>query len=160
MSHAEKTTDPRDYMGVYKTLDDVPDRYRFHQHAAAYDGHDVFQEFLDERLFEGITSDTARREIRRTERRWKSHMDERGRHHALATPDDVEAWFADLLDRFAKTTLQKAYFRTLEGFFTWLQNHTDHPHVYHPVWMASAVPDTATRELWDYKIERTRRPTE
>jgi hypothetical protein len=36
-------------------------------------------------------------------------MEERGRHHALATPADVEAFFADLTDRMKLEQAYNAY---------------------------------------------------
>lgn len=152
-----KTTDPRDYMGVYKSLDDVPDRRRLHQHAAAYDDRDVWTEYLDERLLKSINSMRNRRHARVVGEAWSDHTAARGRHHALATPDDVETWFVDLLDQYTVETVGTRRFRWLEGFFTWLQRHTEHPHVYHPVWMAAANPDApATGTLWDFKMGRCR----
>lgn len=151
-------------MGVYKTLTDVPERRRFRQFEAVYEGRDVWGEYCDEDLFDRLKSENSRKPARRTERRWKAHMDERGRHHALATPDDVEAWFADILES-GKFSLEMVYanqYLRVENFYTWLQNHTEHPHVYHPVWMAAADPATCpnTARMWEYKIGRTRHENE
>ncbi len=33
-------------------------------------------------------------------------------------------------------TIYFEYFQPLEGFYSWLLWHTEHSHVYHPVWMA------------------------
>ena len=152
-----KPTDPRDYMGVYKSLDDVPDRRRLHQHAAAYNGRDVWDEYLTERLFDSVTSDRFQRHAELVGEAWADHTTTRGRHHALATPTDVETWFASLLDQYTVETVGTRRFRWLEGFFTWLQCHTEHPHVYHPVWMAAADPEaSAAGRLWDFKLGRCR----
>jgi hypothetical protein len=152
-----KSTDPNDYMGIYKRLADVPDRYRLSQHAAAYNGRNVWQDYLDDSLFDRLQSDRSRRDARRVGQDWQDHTSTRGRHHALATPEDVETWFADLLDRLALETVYTHRYVWLEGFFSWLQSHTDHPHVYHPVWMAAADDGgDATGSLWEYKIHRTR----
>lgn len=152
-----KSTDPRDYMGIYKRLPDVPDRYRLSQYAAAYDGRNVWAEYLEASLFDRLQSDRSRQDARRVGCQWRDHTSARGRHHALATPGDVETWFADLLDRLALETVYSHRYVWLEGFFSWLQSHTEHPHVYHPVWMAAADSDAdATGLLWNYKIGRTR----
>jgi len=152
-----KSTDPSDYMGVYKRLEDVPERRRLHQHSAAFEGRDVYGEYIDEVLFERIESERSQRDARCTERRWKEHMDERGRHHALATPDDVESWYKGLLNEMALETIYSRYFVQVEGFFSWLQSHADYPHVYHPLWMAAADPEAeATTTIWEFKINRTR----
>jgi hypothetical protein len=152
-----KSTDPNDYMGIYKRLADVPDRYRLSQYAAAYEGHNVWQEYLDQCLFDRLQSERSRRDARRVGQHWRDHTSDRGRHHALATPEDVEMWFADQLDRLAIETVYTHRYVWLEGFFSWLQSHTEHPHVYHPVWMAAADSTAlATGSLWQYKIDRTR----
>ena len=43
---SRKTTDAGERAGVYKELDDVPDRYRLYHHARAYEGRDVWDEYL------------------------------------------------------------------------------------------------------------------
>ncbi|EMA43158.1 hypothetical protein [Halococcus saccharolyticus] len=138
-------------MGVYKTLDEVPDRYRFYQHAAAYDGRDVWDEYLETHLWERGSSDKFKKDTRLVERRWKAHMDDRGRHHALATPEDVNAWFESLLDQLALWSAYTPYWVRIEDFYRWLQWHTDHPHTYHPVLMAAAEYDAASK-VWAEKI--------
>lgn len=146
-----KSTDARDRMGVYKTLSDVPNRYRFHQYAAAYDGRDIWNEYLENHLWERGSSKRFKRDTRLVERRWKDFMRERGRHHALATPEDVNAWFADLLDDLVPWSAYTPYWVRIEDFYEWLQWHTKHPHNYHPVLMAAAEYDAASK-VWDEKI--------
>ena len=155
MSRDRKSPDPRDRMGVYKRLSDVPDRYRLHHHANAYEGRDVWNEFLTEHLFPRFDSDRFKEDARRAGRYWKEHMAERGRHHALATPDDVETWMADLLDRLKLKTAYNSYWVRVERFYYWLQWHTEHPHTHHPVLMAAA-DGGAAGEVWDEKMARRR----
>lgn len=149
-----KTTDPEGYMGVFKRLDDVSDRYRLHHHEDAFEGRDVWADYLAESLFEQVESERFRQHARNVGDEWKEHTVS---HHALATPDEVETWFSDLLSRLKTDTVYGRRFVWLEGFFEWLQNHTEYPHVYHPVWMAAADPDAeATGTLWNYKMSNTR----
>lgn len=145
--------DPNDRMGVFKCLADVPDRYRLKQHAAAYDGEDTYNEYLIEKLLPDHpdATDKYRKSVQRAGRRWKAHMDDRGRHHALATPEDVEAWCTDLLDRHTVGTACAQYWLRIEGFYSWLQAHPQHPHTYHPVWMAVAqYPES--KVVWNSKL--------
>lgn len=84
-------------MGIYKRLEDVPAEQRLGQYADRYDGRDVWNEWAE-------TATTNRGEryamyVERTERSWKSHMTERGRHHALARPAAIESWAETILDR-------------------------------------------------------------
>lgn len=118
-------------------MEDVPDRYRLYHHAAAYDGRDVLAEFIapgDERL---DLSDWFFEKSATTERSWKAHMADRRRHHALATPDDVETSTVELLEDRKVKTVCRDYWARVEQFYRWLQAPTEHPHVYPPVLMAA-----------------------
>lgn len=149
---------PNNRMGIFKTLTDVPSRYRLYQHAAAYDGEDTYNEYLTEKLLPAYpdATDKYHESIRRAGRRWKGHMAERGRHHALATPEDVETWCADLLGSLTLDTVCQQYWRRINGFYSWLQAHPDHPHTYHPVLMAVArYPNS--KEVWNRNMTRGNR---
>jgi len=145
------TTDAGERAGVYKQIDDVPTRYRLYQHAAAYDGRDVWKEYLTDYFFENFDSDYTREVTRRAGDDWKDHMADRGRHHALATPEDVETWCVALLERMQVGSAYRNYWPKLERFYTWLQTHTEHPHVYHPIRMAAAEYPNAG-DIWKKKI--------
>lgn len=97
MARPTKSLDPTDRLGVYKRLSDVPDRYRLSNHAAAYEGRDVWHEFCTEYEYAQADDNRYEEEVDRAGDRWQGFTAERGRHHALATPDDVEAWCVDLL---------------------------------------------------------------
>lgn len=150
-----KSRHPSDRMGVYKDLDDVPDRYRLSQHASTYNGRDVWAEFLTNHLFEKYNTERFKEDVRRAGDRWKAHMKERDRHHALATPRDVESWSEGLVDQYTLRTAYNEYWVRIERFYDWLQWHTDHPHVYQPVLMAAAQYD-ASGQIWDEKLRRGR----
>lgn len=147
-----KSPDPAGNMGVYKRLSDVPDRYRLQNFSAAYEGRDVWGEYVSDRY--PNPSENQQTLLRRFKRRWTSLMDDQGRHHALATPEDVEAFSSDLVENNTLSTAYSNYWQRLEVFYTWLQSHTDHPHVYHPVLMAAAEYPNASA-IWDYRIART-----
>lgn len=146
---------PEGHMGVFKDLESVPDRYRFQNFTAEYAGRDVWDEYMTEQVYElhPDLSETTLTRLNRAERRWKEHMNERGRHHALATPADVEA-FCESLGDISLETAYGQYWQRIEGMYSWLQSHTEHPHVYHPVFMAAAEYPNA-REIWDHRIART-----
>lgn len=145
------TTDPGERAGVYKHINDVPDRYRLYHHATAYDGRDVWEEYLTEDFFEKFDSDYTREVTHRAGDDWKGHMEDRGRHHALATPKDVETWCTALFERMQVDSAYRNYWPKLERFYTWLQTHTEHPHVYHPFRMAAAEYPSAG-VIWEQKI--------
>jgi len=133
----------------------VPDRYRLYHHADAYEGRDVWAAFIAyEQAEHGYDSHRYEQNSATCGRRWKEHMADRGRHHALATPEDVETFMSGLLDRMKPDTAYSGYWTRLEPFYTWLQMHTEHPHRYHPVLMAAAVPGSTAAALWDVKLGR------
>jgi len=141
---------PLDRLGVFKELSDVPSARRFHQFAAAYDGTDTWAAYRETvELSEGMSEEWAR-----FARRWKAHMDDQGRHHALAQPADVEAWSSNLLDQFSRDRAYQ-HWNVIEGFYEWLKWHTDHPHAYNPFHMAVSEPDSSAREIWTRKIEKS-----
>ena len=150
-----KSKNPEKRMGVYKRLDDVPDHHRLQQYSSTYEGYDMWKEFLSECLFERYDSERFKEDARRAGERWKAHVEARGRHHALATPEDVETWCQKLLDRLKIKTAYNSYWIRIERFYTWLQWHREHPHTYQPVLMAAANGGAAG-EIWDEKIRRGR----
>lgn len=152
-----KTRDPDGRMGVYKRLEDVPDRHRLYHHASAYDGRDVWEEYLTTHLFPDRDPADVPRNKRRFGERWKDHMAARGRHDALATPDDVATWSAALNERYAPITA-KHYWTTIERFYWWLMDRADHPHLYQPFLMAAAT-DEETQRIWQTKIDNARGET-
>jgi len=149
MSRPTKTLDASERLGVYKRLEDVPDRYRLYQHADAYAGRDVWGEFCEQHEYAKGDSDSFQRKVDRAGDLWREFMQDR-RHHALATPRDVDEWSRELLDRYTTNTSYKYWIR-VEHFYRWLQWHTEHPHVYHPALMA-AVEYDATAEIWTNKV--------
>lgn len=149
MTQPRMSADPQDRMGVYKHIAQVPDRYRLSNYTAEYEERDAWAEYVNDE----IPDDRGERffeDTERIERRWKSHMDGRGHHHALATPADVEQWAAWLVDEFSIGHAYDPYWCRLEEFYTYLQWHTNHPHVYNPTLMAAAEHPAAGR-IWDEK---------
>jgi len=147
-------------MGVYKRIDDVPDKYRLQNHEPAYKGRDVWSEYYEEKTEACDTKSTQRR-YEKAGRYFGMFMSEVGRHRALATPGQIEEFLVAIRDgnigRHNHTrklqTVYFEYFQPVEGFYTWLQWHTDHPHVYHPVLMA-VVEGGYARDVWNRKLEQ------
>lgn len=154
MSHPTKSLDPRDRLGVYARLADVPDRYRLSHHAEAYENRDTWQEFCEEYEYAEGSHGGYEAEVDRVGDAWKAFMADRDPHHALATPHDVDAWCAHLLSEKSERRTYDYWLR-VNRFYDWLQWHTDHPHVYNPALMAP-VMDEAARVAWDVKAAITR----
>ncbi|MFC6826519.1 hypothetical protein [Halopelagius fulvigenes] len=154
MTHPTKSLDPHDRLGVYKTLKEVPSRYRFYHHADAYEGEDTWQEFCEEYEYEQGNHARYEEEVDRAGDYWKNHMDGRERHHALAMPDDVVTWCADLLDGGSERRAYDYWLR-VNRFYDWLQWHSEHPHRYNPALMATLTGDAAHR-VWRWKARENR----
>ena len=150
--------DARDRMGVYKRLADVPEKYRLGNRAAAYAETDTWADYIAFKTADCDTQSTRAR-YEKAGRYFTAYMAEVGRHHALADPDHIDGFLRALRDgdigrhRHQRTlqTVYFEYFQPIEAFYTWLQWHTDHPHVYHPVLMA-VVSGGYPEDVWDRKL--------
>lgn len=150
-----KSTDPTDRMGVYKRIEDVPDRHRLERYADEYEARDVWREFCETSEYQQGSSEYFRENVDRTGDHWRGHMTNRECHHALASPADVEAWCADLVADKSLSTAYNYWVR-IRRFYDWLQWHVAHPHVYHPVLMA-VVEGGAAGQIWEQKLRKGRK---
>jgi len=151
-TRSTKPADSKERIGIFKELHKVPDRYRLYRFSAAYQGEDTWQEFAEQQEYPRV-SEKQQTEVDRAGDHWKAFMTERERHHALATPEDVEMWCADLL---AGKSLRRShdYFLRVRRFYDWLYWHSEHDHCYHPVLIAASEGEAAGR-IWEYKTEQT-----
>jgi hypothetical protein len=139
-------------MGVYKRIEEVPNHHRLRRYTNRYANRDVWTEFCEKQEYQQGSSPRFRETVDRAGRHWRAHMDTRGRHHALATPADIESWCADLLaDKSPATSYN--YWVRIRRFYDWLQWHVDHPHRYNPVLMAAADGESAGR-IWTQKLQK------
>ena len=138
-------------MGIYKSIGEVPYRKRLDRYKDEYEGSDIWNEFERDRI-DRFDSEHYRDTFHKTDRSWKGHMATQGRHHALATPDDVSRWCAELIVDRKLETVYTQYWVRLEEFYSWLQSHRHHPHVYHPVLMAAANHEVP-RAIWWVKMD-------
>lgn len=142
---------PERRIGVYKQLADVPEHHRLAQYEESFEGKDVWSEHVAAQS-NAFDSDHYHATFRKAGRSWKNHLTDRGRHHALATPHDVETWVTSLAETRLLRTVRTEYWIRVEEFYSWLQFHTEYPHVYHPVLMAASHYGTA-RAVWMTKFE-------
>lgn len=154
------SNEARDRMGVYKRIEDVPAKYRLRNHEPAYEGRDVWGDYYAEKT-EKFDTKSTRDRYEKAGRYFETFMSEVGRHRALATPGQIEAFLVALRDgeigRHNHTrniqTVYFEYFQPVEEFYTRLQWHADHPHVYHPVLMA-VVEGGYALDVWNRKLEQ------
>lgn len=149
-----KSRDPKRRIGVYKTLDQVPLHSRLSTSERAFAGRDVWAEYVEAELPDAAK--TVQYETGLVEESWKNHMQQRGRHPALARPADIESWFAELIDRMQTKRAYNPYWVRVDEFYTYLLWHTEYPHSYHPPRMA-AGQNGVTRDVWEFKV-RDRSP--
>lgn len=147
--------DPECRGGLYKQLKEVPPHHRLKNYTARFEGRDVWSEYIQANdLIHERLSENHRHRIERTGRRWKSHMDDIGRHQALCLPDDVEGYANRLLEEFELSpTVAARYWGELERFYRWMLEHTEYPHRYNPFVMAAINYDTS-RDLWYQIMDR------
>lgn len=163
--------DPDARMGVFKSFADVPDRYRLSNYAGQFRGEDTWSWYLMLRHDGTVNqaqdqlSTSRAGEVERCGRYLKAFMHrERATHHALATPDDVEAFLAVVKEGYKNptkqprsiTTVYDTYFAPVNRFYDWLQAWVNFPHRYHPVLMACANGGVA-RDCWNYRMDKADR---
>lgn len=146
--------DPAVRAGVYQSIHAVPDHQRLRVYANEFDGRDCWAEYLDAKGWDGDgISQRQMEDLRRSGERWKSFMEEQGRHHALCTPAVAEAFARCLLEDYEVSAPTAAdYWADLERFYRWMFHHAEYPHRYHPFVMA-AVNHDRSRELWNHKVK-------
>jgi hypothetical protein len=139
---------------MFQTIDQVPDHLRLRVYEHEFEGRDCWSEYLAANPSVGDNlSDYQKSRLDRTEQRWKSFIGSRGRHHALCTPADVEAYAVHLLgDHSLSISPAAVYWADIERFYRWMFQHAEYPHRYHPVVMA-AVNYKTSRKLWEGATE-------
>jgi len=153
MSQKAISPDAKNRLGVYKKIEDVPERYRFSQYEDAYAGRDVWSEFVSYKT-KTYDSKSYIERVTRAGKSWKEFMQIQQRKHALATPEQIEMWTAGVLSDCKTRTAYEHYWVYVEHFYDWLVNHTDHPHVYNPVHMAAAdESNQASQTIWEQKTQ-------
>jgi hypothetical protein len=149
------------WLGVYKSIEEIPPRYRLGSFASEFAGRDTWANYLETR--EELAESTKKNAWYPCGDRFKKFMQEEAeRHHALPRPADIEAYLSHIKDggysiKVTERSINTVYYQhlsPLKTFFNWLVNHVDYPHVYNPVLLA-AHAGGITREVWywqtDYK---------
>ena len=175
-SHPEQLDRPSDapgerdveyWLGIYKSINEVPDRYLLRNYEAEFTDQDTWSEYLSTR--EDLAESTKKNSWYPCGDRFKKFMQEEvGRHHALPHPESIEAYLQHIKDggysikvtERSLNTLYYQHFSPLKTFFGWLLHHADYPHIYNPVLLA-AHTGGITEETWywqtGYKPEYTNR---
>lgn len=146
---------PSHYAGAIQHYDNIPQRYQLATYAGHYRDDETWSRYVEEVLLEEYDSDRMRQAARLAGTSWNEHMEERGRHHALASPEDVDTWCVALLEDRAPKTCYEYYFLRIYDFYEYLKSDFQHPHLYNPVLLAS-IDYEAPRTIWMVRVERRR----
>jgi len=155
---------PEDWLGVYKTVDEVPKDYRLSTFAGEIDARDIdpFEDYLENER-DDLSETSKDRNYRRCYRNFRKFMSDRDGHPICPTPDDIEAFFVAIrggewcgVDKRKWTTVVRRYMRPMFRAFEWFTERTDYPHLYNPVLMAASKPGT-TRDAWKEQAELNQR---
>lgn len=147
--------DPARYLGVYETIEDMPEMYHPNTYESVFADRDVIGEYIEGPIAEREMTDARRTHKQNTLRKWEGFMDDRGRHPALALPQDVEAWLSQWAEDRAESSVQRYYFDPIHLMYTWMFESHEFPHVYHPVRMAACVEGSVAAMCW-YRIKNKR----
>lgn len=147
-----KGTKPEQFAGPFQNYREIPARYRLETYAAQYRGDETWDRYCKDVLFKKYDSDYMRDNARKAGDSWLSHMDEQGRHHALATPQDANVWCGNLLDDRTRQTCYEQYFVRIYQFYDHLKSSYRHPHLYNPLLLA-AIKYDAARQIWMHCID-------
>lgn len=151
---SRKGIQPEQYAGAFQQYEDIPDRYRLETYSQQYSGDDTWQQYRDGVFLpEHDYSNHAQKTARTAGNSWLDHMSEQGRHHALATPSDVDDWTQNLLNgERTRRHCYEHYFVRILQFYEHLKTSYQHPHLYNPLLLA-AIEYEATRHLWMYRVD-------
>lgn len=148
-----KGTTPEQFAGAFQSYSEIPTRYRLETYSNQYRGEATWTRYCEDVLFEAHDSTHMRDVAEKAGRSWRAHMEQRGRHHALATPVDANTWCRQLLegDRCRRTCYEQFFVRIYQ-FYDHLKSNCHHPHLYNPL-LVAAIEHDAAREIWMYRID-------
>ncbi|MCT9096957.1 hypothetical protein [Haloarchaeobius sp. HME9146] len=148
--------DARAFLGVYKSVEDVPARHYLSNFRTDVDANEAWRKFCSDEL--SNTSQHTRETVYgRAYELWCEYCEKHDVHPALADPDDIEGWLTEQVaasDASLKTT-HDTRFRPLFKWYRWMAFNPDWPHRYQPTIMAvllgGATYDIWQTRLWDRK---------
>ena len=142
-------------LGVFKTTDDVPVRYRLRNYARELDSNEVWRAFLES--LNKTWDETTEYRYWSPWNKWSEFAGQRDTNPVTPTAEDLDAWFEEAIDRTASiATCHDIHFRVLYRFFEWLTEHTDYPHRYNPV-LQAVLLEGATEDLWGERVFRRKK---
>lgn len=143
--------DANAWLGKWKSIDDVPSRYRLQQYADIIDAEVAWKGFCDEAGADW-SAHTRKYVYGKAWREWTAYCDENNIHPACPDPADVEAHLAIQQNSVnTNQTLHDARFRPLHRWWEWMRYHVDYPVRYNPALMAILL-NGATADAWKTRV--------
>jgi len=149
-----KPTTPEGHAGIFQSYSEIPARYRLETYSQYYEGEDTLEDYYEEVYFpaRAPVTDSLRKRANRAKGSWIEHMQDRDRHHALAKPQDVNAWCDDVLNSCSTKVSYETYYSRILNFYNYLKSNHRHPHLYNPLLLA-AIEYDAAYQVWYYRVK-------
>lgn len=148
-----KGTKPEQFAGPFQSFSDIPPRYQLEIYSNRYESMETWEQYCEDILFETHDSTHMRNVAEKAGQSWRAHMEQRGRHHALATPADANEWCKKLLSEGrCRRTCYEQYFVRIYQFYDHLKTSHRHPHLYNPLLLA-AIEYEAARYIWMFRVD-------
>ena len=139
------------FLGVYKRVEDVSERYRFENFKNDVVAEEVWDAF-DAAELEGMSYSTRKYKYEKAYREWCDYCEDRGVHPVFADPQDVEGHIAEQVEVVSSLeTVHIARFRPLYLWYRWMQFHADYDHRYNPCVMAVLL-EGAVYDVWALRL--------
>ena len=152
--------DAKAFLGVYKQVKEVPDRYHLSNFETDMDADEAWESFCADELA-NTSQHTCENVYGRAYELWNEYCELHGVHPALADPEDIEEWIAEQVaatDSSMKTT-HDTRFRPLFRWYRWMAFCSNWPHRYQPTIMAVLLGG-ATYDIWQTRLwDRENVPT-
>lgn len=140
-------------LGVFKSTDDVPARYRLRNFAEGLDSEGVWKAFVESRN-KNWSEHTLKYKYESPWNKWCEFAREMGANPVCPDAEHLEAWFEEAIENSKSVqTCHDIHFRVLIAVFSWLTEHTEYPHRYNPV-LQAVLLEGAAEELWAERVFR------
>lgn len=139
-------------LSAYSSVDAIPGNRILSNYEEEFSGTDTWAEYMNDHYNEENWSESRNKTVDRAIKRWKGFCENKGVHHALASPKLVNEWCSHLLQDMKKTSAKRNYYSYIDTFYRYLVWHINYPHVYNPFQYAILEYELAN-EVWS-SVER------
>jgi hypothetical protein len=145
--------DAKAWLGIWKTYNDVPARYRLKEYESVLDATELWEEFCEE-YGKDWAEQTRKYQYEKGWREWRNYCNEHELHPLAPTPLHVEDHLEQQREEAASDgTLHQTRFRPLCRMNEWLRYRSDAPVRYNP-WIMAVLLGGAAYAAWADRIKR------